>query len=201
MTADDYVNRVLDWMPRGTPRRDQIGTELRGHISERVASGRPLPDVLQQLGDPAALAISYLAEIPLTAAPLGRRILAKVIDLLLVCVLIAVLCLPLVYIASTNERFQLLPVVFLLTLIGGSLLFALYTVLAEWSRGQTLGKYVTDLRVVQESGARISFGQSIVRQLPAPLQVYWIDACFALFTDKSQRAFEMLSKTRTVVAG
>jgi len=36
--------------------------------------------------------------------------------------------------------------------------------------------------------------------LPAVLQVGWIDAMFALFTEKSQRAFEMLSKTRVVVA-
>jgi uncharacterized RDD family membrane protein YckC len=50
------------------------------------------------------------------------------------------------------------------------------------------------------SGARISVGQAIVRQLPMFLQVYWIDVLFALFTDKSQRAFEMLSKTRVVRA-
>jgi hypothetical protein len=30
--------------------------------------------------------------------------------------------------------------------------------------------------------------------------VYWIDVMFALFTDRSQRAFEMLSKTRVVRA-
>ena len=30
------------------------------------------------------------------------------------------------------------------------------------------------------------------------LQVYWIDVLFALFTDKNQRAFELLSKTRVV---
>jgi uncharacterized RDD family membrane protein YckC len=52
--------------------------------------------------------------------------------------------------------------------------------------------------VVQESGAQITFGQSLVRQLGAFLQVFWIDALFALFTDKRQRAFEMLSKTRVV---
>ena len=56
------------------------------------------------------------------------------------------------------------------------------------------------IRVVSETGARISLGQAIVRQLPMFLQVYWIDAMFALFTDKSQRAFEMLSKTRVVRA-
>ena len=29
-------------------------------------------------------------------------------------------------------------------------------------------------------------------------QFYWIDVLFVLFTEKSQRAFEMLSKTRVV---
>ena len=32
------------------------------------------------------------------------------------------------------------------------------------------------------------------------LQVFWIDVMFTLFTEKKQRAFEVLSKTRTVVA-
>ena len=53
---------------------------------------------------------------------------------------------------------------------------------------------------MSESGARISVGQAIVRQLPMFLQVYWIDVMFALFTERSQRAFEMLSKTRVVRA-
>jgi uncharacterized RDD family membrane protein YckC len=54
------------------------------------------------------------------------------------------------------------------------------------------------LRVVRESGARISFGQSVVRQLPVFLEIFWIDVLFALFTEKHQRAFEILSKTRVV---
>ena len=56
------------------------------------------------------------------------------------------------------------------------------------------------LRVVHESGRRISVGQALGRQLPLVLSVFFIDALFALFTDKSQRAFEMLSKTRVVLA-
>lgn len=52
--------------------------------------------------------------------------------------------------------------------------------------------------LVTETGARIGLGQAIVRQLPMFLQVYWIDAMFALFTERSQRAFEMLSKIRVV---
>jgi alkylation response protein AidB-like acyl-CoA dehydrogenase len=78
--------------------------------------------------------------------------------------------------------------------------FSVYFVIAEYLWGQTIGKRMFNLRVVRESGAQISFGQSVVRQLPALLQMWWIDVLFALFTEKSQRAFEVLSKTRCVRA-
>jgi uncharacterized RDD family membrane protein YckC len=73
-----------------------------------------------------------------------------------------------------------------------------YPILAEWASGQTLGKRMFGLQVVTEKGARIGIGQAIVRQLPIFLQVATVDALFALFTDRRQRAFEMLSKTRVV---
>jgi uncharacterized RDD family membrane protein YckC len=199
-TADTYVNHVLDRLPASMPRRAQIGVELRGHIAEKMAAGHSLEDVLGQLGDPAVLAESYLAEVPLVAAPLLRRIGAKIADLLLVCVCLGLIAAPAVGALSISEKFDLVPLVFLFVILGGSLLFGIYTVVAEWQFGQTIGKRLAAIRVVQESGARIGLGQSIVRQLPAPLQIFWIDAMFVLFTDRSQRAFEMLSKTRTVVA-
>jgi uncharacterized RDD family membrane protein YckC len=77
-------------------------------------------------------------------------------------------------------------------------LLSVYTVVAEYASSQTLGKRIFNLSVVRESGRRIGFGQAVVRQLPLFLSVIWIDALFALFTDKRQRAFELLSKTRTV---
>jgi uncharacterized RDD family membrane protein YckC len=204
MTADDYVKQVLDRLPASMPRRAQIGVELRGHIAEKMAAGHTLDDVLQQLGDPATLANSYLAEVPLVAAPLGRRIGAKLTDIVLVCVVVGLIAIPAAWAVALLDKPDLLPVLMsfglLFMIVGGSLLFGVYTVVAEWQWGQTIGKRWLDLRVVQESGARIGLGQSIVRQLPAPLQIFWIDAMFVLFTDRSQRAFEVLSKTRTVVA-
>jgi uncharacterized RDD family membrane protein YckC len=196
-TADDYINSVLERMPRTVPQRAQIGTELRGHIAAKVADGHPVDEVLRQLGDPAALAESYLAEVPLLAAPLGRRIAAKLADMLVVLLTCLVLFVP---VALMFEKIEAVAVAIVLALLVGSLLFAIYTVVAEWQYGQTVGKHLLALRVVRESGARIGLGQSIVRQLPAPLQIFWIDALFVLFTDKKQRAFEMLSKTRTVLA-
>jgi uncharacterized RDD family membrane protein YckC len=194
-TADDYVNTVLGMMPPTMTQRQQIATELRSHIAERLAHGHALPDVLKQLGDPATLADSYLSAEPLVSAGFGSRAVAKIVDTVGV---LAVMC-PIAWGISRQMPEGFGPVVMLLVGIGGgSIVCAIYTMAFEYRRGQTLGKRLKGIRVVNETGSRISPGQAVVRQLPMFLQVYWIDVMFALFTDKSQRAFEMLSKTRVV---
>jgi uncharacterized RDD family membrane protein YckC len=196
MTADDYINRVLAALPRTLPLRSQIALELRGHIAERVDSGHPVDDVLRRLGDPVKLAESYLSAEPLVSASFGARALAKLVDVLTVVVVLGPVALIGYTLLPSEAAVALLVGVFL---IGGSFGFGLYTVLAEYLAGYTLGKKLAGLRVVRESGAPISLGQAIVRQLPMFLQVYIIDVMFALFTERSQRAFELLSQTRVVV--
>jgi uncharacterized RDD family membrane protein YckC len=196
-TAEDYVNTVLGMMPPTMPQRQQIAAELRSHIAERLAHGHTLEAVLHQLGDPATLAASYLSAEPLVSAPFGSRALAKIIDALTI---LAVTC-PTLWLITRPlpPEFGMVAMIFGV-LVGSSLAFGVYTITAEYQRGQTVGKRLRGIRVVSETGARISIGQAIVRQLPMFMQVYWIDVMFALFTDKHQRAFEMLSKTRVVQA-
>jgi len=201
MTTEQYIDAVISRMPAATPRRAQIATELRGHIAERVANGTLLDEVLRQLGEPAALADSYLAEVALTVAPHGRRILAKLVDVVLVLLLIAAIALLIAGLTAVKMGEEFVWLALMASFIIGGILAALYTIVLEWRYGYTAGKYLCGLLVVRESGARISFGQSVVRQLPAALQVGWVDAMFALFTDKRQRAFELLSKTRVVADG
>jgi uncharacterized RDD family membrane protein YckC len=200
MTTEQYVRAVLDTMPPTMPRREQIGTELRSHIIERLEHGVPLDEVLRQLGDPATLANSYLAEVPLELPPHGRRLLAKLVDVVLVIALIAAIVVPAASLTALNIREEFVWIAICLAAILAGILASLYTVVLEWRYGYTVGKYLCNLRVVRESGARITFGQSLVRQLPVFLQVAWIDAMFVLFTDRRQRAFELLSKTRLVAA-
>ena len=194
-SADDYIRHVLERMPRATPMRAQIATELRGHIAERVGSGHSVEDVLRHLGDPETLAESYLAAVPLVSAPFWRRAIAKGVDVLTVLLVVA----PAPWLIWRLGNEALFPFAVLIVVVAGSLLFGLYTVIAEWWIGETLGKRLLDIRVVRESGARIGGGQAIVRQLPMFLQFYWVDILFALFTERSQRAFELLSKTRVVL--
>jgi uncharacterized RDD family membrane protein YckC len=194
--AESYVDQVLDALPRATPRREQIAAELRSNIAERLAAGQPVEAVLAQLGDPTALAESYLSAVPLVSASFGRRAAAKIIDVVGMLAIVA----PFALIAALLLPSEVAPFVLAALFMSWGLGVVLYFVAAEAWFGHTGGKYLLGLRVVRESGARISIGQSVVRQLPVLFQVFWIDVLFALFTDRSQRAFELLSKTRVVVA-
>lgn len=196
-TADEYIASVVDTFPRGAPMRAQIAMELRAHIADRMEHGTSLDDVLRQLGDPATLAESYLSAVPLEAAPAENRILAKLIDALGALVLLS----PVLYFCArfAPPSIPTSKVLTYVALFGGCLLLGVYTAIAESRTDRTIGKRMMRCRVVRESGARISGGQAVVRQLPIVLQVIWVDALFAFFTERSQRAFELLSKTRVVL--
>ena len=194
MTADDYVQSVIDYVPRGLALRDAIAMELRSHMAERQAHEQPLDEVIRQLGDPLTLAESYLAAVPLQSARFWPRAVAKVIDFLLAVAGGGAFALLLWSVLSSEARYFVPPICIGMSL----LLFPVYTASAEYRVGQTIGKRLMSIRVVRESGARIGLGQSMLRQLPFFGQFFFIDVLFALFTDRSQRAFELLTKTRAV---
>lgn len=198
-TAEDYIDSVIQHMPGATPLRSQIALELRGHIAERLANGQPLDDILTQLGNPSTLAESYLSAVPLVSAPFWRRAVAKIIDALTLIAANVIVAVPLVWLLWRARHEEALYFVPVLALVAANVLFLVYTVVAESQWGQTLGKHLLGVRAVRESGARVSVGQAIVRHLPVFLQVFAVDALFALFTEKNQRAFELLSKTRVVL--
>lgn len=194
-SADDYIPAVIGCLPPAGPTRALIEMDLRGIIGEGLESGRPLDEIFRQLGDPRALALSYLSAAPLIVAPLGHRIGAKLTDL---AIMAASALLALWVGRGLSSEYAVLLLV--AALVGGGIAFGVGTIGMEYLEGQTPGKRLFGLHVVQESGASISLGQSIVRQLPMILQIYWIDALFGIFTAKQQRAFEVLSKTRVVLA-
>lgn len=202
---DIYIGQVLSKLPAGSL-RTQIAQDLRSHIADRVERGHSVDEAIRQLGDPTALAESYLSAVPLVPAPYLRRAAAKLVDLFIpLAFTVAWTAYSVFHLLPIAERggsfsrvlFAYSPAAFLLGVLGLNLI---YLAVAESRAGQTLGKRLFGLRVVTESGARIGLGRAFVRQIPILLQVFWIDAAFALFTDRRQRAFEMLTKTRVVDA-
>ena len=197
MSGDRYVNSVIEHVPSGLPLREQIAMELRGHIAERMAQGQPLDEILRQLGDPEKLAESYLAAIPLTSASVWARLGAKIIDAVLVAAVVCVaLGVPMLLFWPylPEAKYFVFGVAAGVCVFG----FTAYTIDQEYRRGATVGKRMMGVRVVRESGARISLGHAALRQLPFFAQFFFIDAIFALFTKHHQRAFELITKTRTV---
>ena len=194
-TTNEYIKAAIDHLPRGGPIRARIEMEIRVIVAEQLERGRTPEEVFRELGDPKSLAESYLSAVPLVAAPLSRRIGAKLADIAMV-VIVIVAGLVMAGWALAPETAALVVVA---GLIGGGVGYGTATIGMEYWSGQTIGKRLFGLQVVRESGAAISFGQSIVRQVPILLQMYWIDVLFAFFTEKQQRAFELLSKTRVVM--
>jgi pimeloyl-ACP methyl ester carboxylesterase/uncharacterized RDD family membrane protein YckC len=194
MTGDRYVETVMGFVPGGLTQRDQIAMELRGHIAERIGNGQPIEDVLSQLGDPLTLAESYLASVPFVSAGHLSRALAKLIDCVLVGSLVVASFAGLSFIVPQRIT-MLLPI---LAVFSAVILFVAYSAISEHLFGRTVGKRLMGIQVIRESGARISLGQAILRQLPFFAQFFWIDALFALFTVRHQRAFELLTKTRAI---
>ncbi len=195
-TADAYIASVLAALPPNGGLGDQIAGELRSTIAERLADGQTLDQALRQLGDPVKLAESYLAAVPQVPAPLFVRLLARLVDFAVATVVIAPVAIGAWYWGDV----QYIPLWLFVYLIGTSTLIAVYPMVAEAKYSRTLGKHLFGLRVVRESGTRISTAQAVVRNLPIFLQFFWIDALFALFTERRQRAFELLAKTVVVCA-
>lgn len=195
-TTNDYIKAAIDHLPRGGSTRARIEMEIHVIIAEQLERGRTQEEILRQLGDPRSLAESYLSAAPLVNAPLSRRIGAKLADIAMVGIAVV----PGLVIAGQMLTPETAGMVVVAGLIGGGVGYGVCTIGMEYWSGQTIGKRLFGLLVVRESGAAISLGQSIVRQIPILLQMYWIDVLFAFFTPKQQRAFELLSKTRVVMA-
>ena len=198
-TFDRYVEQVLDRIPRHLPLRGEVAQDLRSTFADRQTRGESADEVIRQLGDPTTLAESYLSAVAMTPAPFAARVGAKLVDAVLYGVLLPIPALiyrRMTY-AGTDPGARDIGVVLLVGLIGMG--FWLLSALAETRYSRTPGKKLMGLHVARESGSRIGFGQALVRQLPVFFGILVIDALFALFTERHQRAFELLSRTRTVL--
>ncbi len=91
--------------------------------------------------------------------------------------------------------------------IGIALVFILYF-LVDWGyaifleglwSGQTVGKKMFGLRVIQESGVRVSWLQALLRNLARPVDrlplFYFVGGLSALFTQSQQRLGDLLAGT------
>jgi len=163
------------------------------------------------MGDPREVALAYLAEMPVRYASVGRRVLAFFIDMLAGFAILGTaaamgfLAFGLLAVGEEltkagppNLTMASLVVVGVGFVASVALLSIAYFPLLEWRFGQTLGKYLLGIYVVGEDGLRPSLPATIVRRIPFFLEFFWIDAIVAFFTERNQRAFDLVARTVVV---
>ena len=200
-SAHEYVEEVLACVP-GSENRQRIEAELWRRLDPAIT----IEQAIATYGHPREVAELHLAAISLESAPFLRRIAAALIDIP------SVMASGFVFFYFAWKLLGIGDDSFLTALLTGNpfaiglgfatlvLMSPLYYIVSETATSQTIGKALMGLRTVRESGAKISIGQAVVRQIPLFFSFYVFDAAFALFTSKRQRLFEMISKTRVVRA-
>lgn len=142
-----------------------------------------------QIKTPEGIAFSQLLASPVT------RMLAWVVDLLLIMSGMMLLSYGILFLTLLNpdlaSAFQIL-LWFVLPIA--------YGILCEWLwRGQTLGKKLLRLRVVDAEGLRLTFNQVVIRNLlrfvdSLPV-VYLVGGVVCLFSQRSQRLGDIAANT------
>lgn len=76
---DDYATEFKRWLVGSAAERDEWSAELVAHLSEADEAGQ-LDTALSRLGSPRVAAQEFSGGRELITAPMGRRLLANVVD-------------------------------------------------------------------------------------------------------------------------
>jgi uncharacterized RDD family membrane protein YckC len=207
--ANEYVRQVMDFIPPALPERARIELDVRAHVEETFeALAGQARAAFERLGEPRDLALGYVADTPRRYASVGKRVAAFLIDMLLgfavfgTVVGTGALIFGVFAIAEESVRpgmpelsFAVVGVLAVFFVAALALLSIAYFPLLEWRYGQTFGKFVMSIHVTGEDGLRTSLPAAIVRRVPFFFEFFWLDAIVAFFTERRQRAFDLVART------
>jgi uncharacterized RDD family membrane protein YckC len=219
-TIDGYMAAVERHLPRWLDGREAVLSELRSHLEDRVASGEAADLVVSRMEAPEEYAAALVGDVPLESAPLARRLGAFLVDVVLGLPVLLVFVfgslwlagalmptlppdLAALWLQSLGDLLAVSAWVLLALLLGltaGSalVLSLVYFPVAEAVWGTTIGKHLLGLCVVTENGTRVTWGKAIIRRIPFYFEIFFLDAIFALFTKRRQRAFDHVARTVVV---
>jgi uncharacterized RDD family membrane protein YckC len=219
-TIDGYVRMVEHRLPHWLESRWEMISDLRGHLADRVAAGEDEAAVVASMEPPEEYAAALVADVPLVPATLVRRAGAFLLDVGLGLPLVLGLFFGSLWLASLTmpewptgmgalwlegmRDLVALSAWALLALVLGSIgvsalvLSIVYFPLAEAIWGTTIGKHALGLCVVAENGTRVTWGKAILRRIPFYFEFFLLDAVFAVFTKRRQRAFDLVARTVVV---
>ncbi len=204
-----YITEVMNDIHAPASERQRIETDLHAHVQEALTHGETVPELLGRMGTPGEVAAEFMSQVALPYASFWLRLAAFVIDWVLILA-VSVLLIAFIIVCSTGiprnpvgldwaigALLIALSVSAVLVVIGVQLL---YFPVLEGRFGQTLGKRMLGLWVLKENGLPIGYKEAFLRRLSFYFRFIPIDALFIPFTDKHQRAFDIVARTIVVRA-
>lgn len=195
--VDGYVEDVLSRLPPAAPGRERVASDLRTHLEEAISAGGSAEEAVREMGPARETAAGYAEGLGLEPASLGDRTGAFLVDVGLGLALSAAAYLSSLA-SGTPLGLEVAAAWPLLLFLLGGLLAVLYFPALETLYGQTLGKRIFGLCVARDDGLRAEWWRTVVRRLPLFFEVFWLDALFAPFTERRQRAFDIVAGTIVV---
>ena len=197
--VEHYIDEVMRHAFATKADKERLEADLRAHFAEAEERGEPLRQTLEELGTPEEVAAALSADRPIEYAGIWQRVAAFVGD----CGAMVLLAWPIgagaLFIATRvlDPETPSLGGALMIGALGLAALgiYALYFPLLEGRFGRTPGKQLMKIRVIRESGAPISLGQAFVRRLSMYFEFLVIDALFIPFTQKKQRALDIVAQT------
>lgn len=219
---EDQLKVIMGRMTLSGKDRDEVEKELRSSFyakaeakaAERGSAEVTVDDVKKAIDEErpaddiaASYTASYTANLP--RAGFWPRLVAYIIDQVLVAVAIAVMAIPaLVLLVILGSAFDhhiwvAAPLFMLCVAIGvAALCIALgYVVVFEGRFGKTVGKYLMGLTVLRTNGERIGYREALLRNIPKFIKNFIIlDALIMLifFSKEKQRGFDRVADTMVV---
>lgn len=200
-----YLRAVESRILAGRAERERLLTDLRDHLESVRADGvTSWSDLVDRMGPPEEVAAAYRAENPLDYAGLLPRTVAFFGDMGILGLVSLPALVPMVLVvrwaeSGVSDAARLLSVLAAVA-VGFAVFVAwvLYFPLFEAHSGKTPAKHWMGLRVLRESGEPIGAGQAFLRRLSFFFELLVVDALFVPFTERKQRALDLLVHTVVV---
>lgn len=142
-------------------------------------------------------------------ANLGSRIVAIIIDLIILSLVVVIIALPLGLLAGLSamgnptQLFAARIAFFVAFMVLNVLVWLLYFTYFEGTTGQTLGKKIMGIKVVKENGDQPSFMDALIRtilRIIDGIAFYLVGFIVILVSEKKQRLGDMAAGTIVVEA-
>jgi uncharacterized RDD family membrane protein YckC len=205
--TDSYITTIMGKIFAPAAEKMRIEAELRSHFDSAQEAGETPEAAIARMGSPDEVAVAYMSQLGLNMAGFGVRLAAFLLDMLVIFVvaivfsIVVIICANLVPQHPQGLGYVTGALWITLTLMsaGAALgIILLYFPILEARFGQTAGKRLFGLNVLKENGLPIGYKEAFLRRLSYYFEFLPVDGLFILFTDKKQRALDIVARTIVV---